>query len=155
MSESEITAVVQPDIRNPNDKLIFDLHFLPNDSRSSVVSVSVDAASQEIIKTRFGILAVSGLVSCLFRGNESDVIHRLTRFWRSKQTLARFDLLARNKVWVETRQQTSSVTKRPVLVYQPALLFATLGLEDTKVVDVIPRTTSKQGAFYEVLFDAS
>src|ERR1043165_9797173 len=105
MPTSEITAVLLPDIRNPNDKLVFDLHFLPNDSRASTVSVSVDAASPDVIKSRFGILAISGLVSCLFRGNETEVIHRLTRFWRNKERLARLDLFARNKAEVATGQK--------------------------------------------------
>lgn len=153
-----ITAVVQMDVRNPFDKLVFQpfgVSFSPANVKQSYL------LSNSLILDDFKKINNTGMLTVLVWGEDTDEVHKLQALMLNGKKVHEIELLA-NQISVK---ENVNFNIGPIdfgfqltrfLEDRGPSLFATQKLSDAKLLSVIPVTNPKNNQrLYQVNFDGS
>jgi len=148
----EIIAVMRMDVRNPNDKLVFNVELLADSTRTNWV----DTQNRSQILAYFNVMAIRGKVDIIIEEKYPEVLHRLMWAQSSGKSVYELELLAKTKTSYSSETDVNSYFQMKHSVVHRALTFAFTKLSDAKIVGVFPALI-KDGRTEHFLarFDAS
>ena len=135
-TKTQITAVLEIDVRNPNDKLVFDVRGVADPAEKMILYVSTMYDGE--VTRQFRSFAERGslIIAILSEGAEdANVLHKFFSLWRTGEKVHKVKLSAKN----------------PRISYA----YATLNLSDVKVSSVVPVQGDSDRTFHLVNLSAS
>jgi hypothetical protein len=135
---SQITAVFQIDVRNPNDKVVFDL-FGMLEPFGPIINYVKPMVSSDVLFwfQKFATKAAMAMVISGKSPSEAIALHRMFSLWREGNTIDIVNLIVQNRTYVGTEQ--ASVVIKPTVRFTQA-----------KVTRVIPVSGDSGNAYHIV-----
>ena len=116
---TQITAVLQIDVRNPNDKLVFDL-FGMLEPFGPIINYVKPMVSSDVLYwfQKFATKAAMAMVISSRSPSEATALHRIFSLWREPRTIDIVNLIVQNRTYVGNEQ--ASVVIKPTVRFTQA-----------------------------------
>lgn len=135
---TQITAMFQIDVRNPNDKFIFDLFGMLEPS-GPIINYVKPMVSSDVLYwfERFATKAAMAMVIGARTPSEATALHRIFSLWREPRTIDIVNLIVQNRTYVGNEK--ASIVIKPMVKFTQA-----------KITHVRPVTGDSGNAYHIV-----
>jgi hypothetical protein len=135
---AQITVELQVDVRNPNDKLVFDL-FGMLEPYGPIINYVKPMVSSEVLYwfEKFSTKAAMAMVINATTPSEATALHRIFSLWREPRTVDIVKLIVQNRTYVGNEKGS--------VVIKPTVRFT-----EAKIMNVRPVTGDSGNAYHIV-----